>query len=191
MVSQLLLVASAFGFLSSVSVADSYTYQFDAGNGPRFRYVGGLIGGGFDASLTGSFDVHRVEDGGVITRFDVFIVDPLPLSPPSFLGDPTGKPLSDYLLANPVGQPVELFTISVGTTPEVSTYPRMRFSLSDFDSPSAQFRFYSGYNLFEDAPAGFTLEGGMTVNIVPEPSAMVLCAMAAISVLIRQRRRSR
>jgi hypothetical protein len=188
------IVAASLTMMASPTIvaAGLFTYRFDDGGERLFRYAGGLMGGGFDARLEGTFDIERDPSGaGTIVRFDVAIEDPLFHGTPSMLGDPTGKPLSDYLLRSPVGLAVSHFQprVSPVDEPDVSTHPRTVISISDWDAQSAQLRLYSGYNLLLDAPASFTRDGGITVVQVPEPGSLIVI-LTGIAALTLARRSS-
>jgi hypothetical protein len=188
-----LFIVTAFITLVSgpaIATAGLFMYRFDDGGERLFRYAGGLLGGGFDARLEGTFGIERDPSGaGTIVRFDVTIEDPLFHGTPSILGDPTGKPLSDYLLRSPVGLAVSHFQprVSPADEPDVSTHPRTVISISDWEAHVAQLRLYSGYGLLLDAPASFTRDGGITVVQVPEPRSMVaiLIGIAAMTLAHR------
>jgi hypothetical protein len=173
-----------------VTAAALSTYRLEDGGERLFRYAGGLIGGSFDARLEGTFDIERGDDGAsTIVRFDVYIADPLPLGPPSILGDPAGKHLSDYLIHDPVGLQVIQFPSarSPGLEPDVSNHPRTLISISDFDSRTALLDLYSGWGLLLDAPAGFIRDGGIAVELVPEPASMMVLATAFVTLAIFRR----
>jgi hypothetical protein len=188
MARRLFIIAIAFVLQANAGIADVLTYQFDDQGDSRIRYGGGLLGGTFHARLTGSFDVERSESGpATITRFDVFISDPTFTSSSSPIGDPTGRPLAYYLIDDPVGQPVGLFGAGVGGGGiDPTPGPRLSFSLSDFDSPTAQLRFQSYYAFWHDMPSISSADGGYAVSLVPEPAAILLLAAALVPIAIRR-----
>jgi hypothetical protein len=188
----LVLTAASFAFLGNSADASRFKYRVDDNGDRSIRYAGGLLGGGFDARLEGSFDVERDASGAAtILRFDVTITDPIFDDASSSTSNPTGKALAGYLIHNPVGLPINVFpTPGVGRVElDASAHPRTILSISDWESPTAQLRIYSGFNRLIDAPALMTLAGGITVVPVPEPKglAVVLGAIAALPFAQRLR----
>jgi hypothetical protein len=176
----------------TVANADLFTYRFAEQEERLFRYAGGLAGGGFDGRLEGTFDVDRDDQGQMtIVRFDVSITDPILHGGPPPMSDPDGAPLTHYLIHNPVGltlTPIDTSNVPTDREIILSTEPRTIASMFNFDSDVAQFRIYSGHGVLMDAPASITREGGFTVELVPEPSSLLILATSIGALAIRRGR---
>jgi len=185
LLSLLAVVVVTSGTVSLACAATARTYRFVEDGQRSFSYSGGLSGYGFESALLGTLEITFNDDqSAFISEFDVKIGDAVVTGDLPWLGLPTGNDLTDYLVHLPVGLPINPVP---PTAPVLNSATIFRVEFSDTNHDA---RLYVSSNRGEvlDAGGANTQSLGLRIELVPEPRALTLAALALlVGIAIRRR----